>query len=307
MSEPDSFEPRVPWALPELLAEGPAPLSQRPLRGGDLDLVIVLEPGAASPAAAGLPRELLEALERAGAEVTVLGWEDAPDAADADLIVAGGWAAAAEVLRIEGARRRAVMPGPNPLPLADLDWAAELPVIAPRWLGGTLPAGADEAYRQLPTHRRDDVLHVHGQDALGLLIAAEMAERRPELSLIVSGMPFPAELPFEAAAIEGRAPQIARSFSLATVGVAPAVRGWRPVATAMLACGLPVVTAHSEAAVTALPGAATLVRTPAEGADAVEQLLDDLELRAERSRAGISLVENWDVIAREVVHAALAD
>lgn len=307
MSEPESFEPRVPWSLPELLAEGPAPLSQRPIRGGDLDLVLVLEPGAASPAAAGLPRELMDALERAGAEVTMLGWEDAPDAADADLVIAGGWAAAAEVLRIEGARRRAVMPGLHLLPLPELGWADELEVIAPRWLGGTLPAGTDEAYRQLPTHRRDDVLHVHGQDPLGLLIAAEMAERRPALAIIVSGMPFPAELPFEATAIEGRAPQIARAFSLATVGIAPAVRGWRPVATAMLACGLPVVCAHGEAATTALGDAASLVRTPAEGADAVEQLLDDLELRAERSRDGVSLVEDWDVIAREVVSAAVAD
>ncbi len=307
MTEPKSFEPRVPWSLPELLADGPAPLSPRPLRGGDLDLVVILEPGAGSPAEAGLPRELLEALERAGAEVTVLGWEDAPDAADADFVVAGGWAAAAEVLRIDGARRRAVMPGPNPAPLVDLDWATELDVIAPRWMGGTLAAGADEAYRQLPTHRRDDVLHVHGQDALGLLIATEMAERRPELTLIVSGMPFPAELPFEASAIDGQAPQIARAFSLATVGIAPAVRGWRPVATAMLACGLPIVTTKTEAATTAVGEVASLVQTPSEGADAVEQLLDDLELRAERSRGGVTLVENWDVIAREVVRVASAD
>jgi len=307
MSDSHSFTPRVPWSLSELLSDGPAPLSERPVRGGDLDLVVVLEPGAATPAHAGLPRELLEAFERAGAEVTVLGWEDAPDAADADLVVAGGWAAAAEVLRIEGVRKRAVMPGREPAPLAELGWTSELDVIAPRWMGGTLAAGADEAYRQLPTHRRDDVLHAHGQDPLGLLIAAEVAERRPELTLIVSGMPFPADLPFEATAIEGSAPQVARAFSLATVGIAPPVRGWRPVATAMLACGLPIVTAAGEDAALAMGTAASLVRTPSEGADAVEQLLDDLELRAERSREGVSRVENWDVIAREVVDAAGGD
>jgi glycosyltransferase involved in cell wall biosynthesis len=304
MSEPESFQPRVPWSLTQLLDEGPAELYDRPVRGGDLDIVVVLEPGAISPATAGLPGELFDALERAGAELTILSWEDAEDSADADFVIAGGWAAAAEVMLIEGVRRRAVMPGPQPMPLAELNWATGLDVLAPSWLGGTLSAGADEAYRSLPTHRREDLVHVHGTDALALLIATEVAERRPDLEMVVSGMPFPADLPFDAIALEGGAPQVARAFSLATVGIAPTVRGWRPVATAMLACGLPVVTPVGEAASQALGEAVSLAATPGEGAGAVEALLDDLELRAERSRDGISQVCSWDVVAREIVDVA---
>lgn len=302
--EQEPYEPRIPWALTGLIEHGPAELSVRPQRGADLDIVIVLEPGAETAGQAGIPEELLDALERAHCEVTLVGWEDAADAADADLILAGGWAAAPEVLRVESCRNRGVLPGPDGPPLEELGWAEGIDVIGPRWMGGSLPAGRDEAYRPLPTHRREDIVHVHGQDPLSLLVAAEVAERRPGVEVVVSGMPFPASLPFEATAIDGGAAAVAHAFSLATVGVAPAVRGWRPVATAMLACGLPVVVPRTDAAALALGEAAAPVTTPAEGADAVCELLDDLALRAERSRKGLEQVSDWDEIARQIVDEA---
>ena len=298
----DAYEPRVPWALRELLAEGAAPLEPRPQRGSDLDIVIVLEPGCESAGDAGLPDELIDALEYAGAEVTLLDWDSAPDAADADLLLAGGWATAAEVLRVEGVRARGVLPGPEPLQLADLhELPSDFAVLAPGWLGGELPAGADEAYRALPSHRTEGQVQVHGQDPLSLLAVCELAERRPSVEIVVSGMPFPASLPFEASAVEGGARHVAQSFALATVGVPPRLRGWRPVATAMMACGLPVAMPASEQAEEFFGAAASLFSTPAEGADLIEALLDSLELRAEHSRAGSAAVGNWHAVAREIV------
>jgi len=302
VSEETIYEPPVSWALTELLAEGPAPLVERALRDpDDLDVVVIIPCGAATASAAGLPEQFLEALDRQGAEVTVLTWEEADDAADADVLLAGGWGAAAEVMRVEGARARAVLATPEQPPLAELDWAQGIPVIAPAWLGGTLPAAADERYMAQPDHRRDDVVHIHGVNELALLVAAEVAERRPDVELVLSGVPFPISLPFTATGIEGGAAEIARAFALATVGLAPAVRGWRPVATAMAACGLPVVTADTPAARLALGDACALAGAPAAGADAVCALLDDLELRAERARAGMAQVTDWDAVAAAAV------
>ena len=306
MSDEEIHEPRIPWALTELLAEGQAPLSSRPHRGGDLDVVVVLPPGALSAADASLPDELLDALERAGAELTLLAWEDASDATDADVVLAGGWVAAPEVLRIEGARARGVLAGPDAPLLADQGWTEGVRVFAPRWMGGELAPAADERYRQLPTHRRGDLVHVHGDDPLAMLIAAELKERRPHVELVVTGVPFPISLPFEATAIAGGASQVAKAFSLATVGIAPVVRGWRPVATAMMACGLAVVTADTETARTALGDCAGFAATPAAGADAVEALLDSLELRAERSRNGVNAVQDWNAVARTIFEELLA-
>lgn len=296
------YEPPVSWALTELLAEGAAPLVERPLRSpDDLDVVVIIPCGAGTASAAGLPEQFLEAMDRQGAEVTVLGWEEAEDAADADVLLAAGWGAAPDVLRVDGARARAVLATSEPPPLAELGWTGDVHVIAPSWLGGTLGGAADERYMAQPDHRRDDVVHVHGVNELMLLVAAEVAERRPELEIVVSGVPFPISLPFTATGIEGGAADVARAFALATVGLAPAVRGWRPVATAMAACGLPVVTPDTPAARLALGDACALVATPAAGADAVCALLDDLELRAERARAGMEQVSDWDAVAAAAV------
>lgn len=304
MSEETIYEPPVSWALTELLAQGPAPLVERGLRDpDDLDVVVIVPSGAATASAAGVPEQFLEAMDRQGAEVTVLTWEEADDAADADVLLAGGWGAAPDVMRVEGARARAVLATPEPPPLVELGWAQGLHVIAPTWLGGTLPGAADERYMAQPDHRRDDVVHIHGVNELALLVAAEVAERRPEVEIVLSGVPFPISLPFTATGIEGGAAEVARAFALATVGLAPAVRGWRPVATAMAACGLPVVTADTPAARLALGDACGLVADPAAGADAVCALLDDLELRAERARAGMAQVTDWDAVAA----AAVAD
>ncbi len=62
MSDEDAYEPRVPWALRELIEQGAAPLDPRPQRGSDLDIVIVLEPGCESVGDVGLPDELESSL-----------------------------------------------------------------------------------------------------------------------------------------------------------------------------------------------------------------------------------------------------
>lgn len=293
----------VPWALRALLADGPAPLEHRvAARDGRLDVALVLAPGDGAPADAGLPAELLAALPEEGASVRVLADEDAGEAAAADVVVAAGWAAAPRVLTLAGARARAVLATGAEPPLAELGWAVGVTVLGPAWLGGTLPPAADAAYAPMPVHRREDLVLVHGEDVLGLLAAAELLERRDDLTIAVSGARADLELPFPFLGVGAGAEALAHAFASATVALAPPVRGWRPAAVAMLACGQPVVASGPPAAQAALGGAVAFAVTPADAASAAERVMDDLELRGERVRAGFDLVRGgWAHVAEQLV------
>ena len=87
------------------------------------------------------------------------------------------------------------------------------------------------------------------------------------------------------------------------MALAPPVRGWRPAAVAMLACGQAVVAPDDAAGRAALGDAAALAATPSSAADAALEVIDDLALRADRARAGFALVPGgWEATA-----AALAE
>jgi hypothetical protein len=299
-------EPVVPWALPELLREGPTPPAPRPLPDGALDVALVLAPGVDTTGAAGVPGELLDALGSQGAAVRAVVADAAEEAQGADVVLAAGWPAAPTVLRLAGVRARALLATADPMPFAELDWSAGLAVLGPAWMGGTLPPAADAAYRPQPVLRRDDLVLVHGTDAFGLLAAAELAGRRGDLSFAVTGAPQDLVLPFPFVGVEGGARALADAFSSATVAFAPPVRGWRPAAVAMLACAQTVVAPDAPAARAALGDGAALATGPLEAAGAAAALLEDLALRADRARAGLERVRDWPAVAAALVEALRA-
>jgi hypothetical protein len=292
--------PAVPWSLRELLRDGPAPLEPRAPEAGDpLDIALVLSAAHETPAQAGLPSELLAAIEAAGAAVRVVAEEDVADVA-ADVLLAAGWLAAPAVLTLPGVRARAVLPTADAPPLEELGWTAGVPVLGPAWLGGTLPPAADRAYAPMPVHRREDLVLVHGEDVLGLLAVAELRERRPDLAVAVSGGDL--ALPFPFLDVEPSPEALAHAFASAAVAFAPPVRGWRPAAVAMLACGQPVVARGDAAAHATLGEAVAFAGSPAQAADVAERLMDDWTLRAERVRAGLALVSGgWSGVGEQLV------
>jgi len=304
---PEGHEQPVPWDLPALLRNGPAELQRRAAAGDGLfSVAVVLGSGHTTPADAGVPGQLLTALEAEGLSVGVVPADAPGGAATADVVLAAGWRAAPAVLTLPGARARAVLATAEPPAFPQTGWTEDVPILAPAWLGGALPPGTDAAYRALPTHRRDDLLLVHGDDPFGLLVAAEVHTRRPDLELCVSGVPLPVALPFAAIGIERGPETTAHGFASATVGLAPPVRGWRPAALAMQACGLAVVAPDDPVARLALDGTAALAGDPLAGADAVEALLDDFVARAEYSLAGVTRTCGWDVVAGELAEALRA-
>jgi hypothetical protein len=305
----------VPWALAELLASGPAPLAERDRAGSAVTLV--LAPGAETPRAAGLPPELLTALAGAGIELEVLTAEEADDSgagalpAAADVVLAAGWGAAPAVLTAAGVRARALLATADAPPLAELGWAPDgaLAVLGPAWLGGALPAGADAAYVPKPVHRREDLVLIHGEEPFGLLAAAILAERREDLTFAVTGVRQDLALPFPFLGVDPGAEALAHAFASATVAIAPAVRGWRPAAVAMLACGQAVVAPDDAPTRATLGDAASYARGPLEAVAAVEAFLDDPDyaLRAERARAGFALVPGgWTATAAALAAALRA-
>jgi hypothetical protein len=343
---PDAIVAPVPWALGTLLREGPAPLAPRPASGDRLEVALVLGPAHATPREAGIPPELLAALENEGVDVGIVTGEEAEDPADrppaphaevsgggalrisrgddappsddapaaagplaaADVVLAAGWAAAPAVLTARGVRARAVLVTSEPAPLAALGWTEGVATLGPAWLGGALPPGADAAYVPMPVHRREDLVLVHGEEPFGLLAAAELARRRDDLAFAVSGARPGLELPFPFLDVEPGPPALAHAFASATVALAPPVRGWRPAALAMLACGQVVVAPDDAAGRIALPPeTAVLARGPVEAADAVERLLADLTDRAERTRAGLEhVVPRWITTASALAAALRA-
>jgi hypothetical protein len=294
-------------------------------------VVLVLGPGVATPRTAGLPPELLKALAAEGVVVEVLTDDDvdelrdrpaAPQAqeteggalrigvaetrapgpfARADVVLAVGWPAAPAVLTLPELRARAVLLTAEAPPLAEAGWATGVATLGPAWLaGGDLPLGVDPDYAPLPVHRREDHELVHGEEPFGLLAAAELHRRRDDLQFAVSGVRADLELPFPFLGVEPGAEALSHAFASAAVAFAPPVRGWRPAALAMLACGQPVVAPDDDAARAALgTDTAILAGDPLRAAHAAEHLIADWTDRAQRVRAGLERTEGaWSHTAR---------
>lgn len=328
----------VPFALGRLLRDGPAPLTTRPA-GDPLTVTLLLGPGHATPRAAGLPPELLDALSDEGVALTTLSADDADELLDrpptpetevseggalriaaasdtapgllaADVLLAAGWTAAPLALVVPHARARAVLLTSDAPPLAHTGWAQGIATLGPPWLnGGDLPLGTDAAYVPQPVHRREDLVLVHGEEPFGLLAAAELHRRRgSDLSFAVSGVRADLELPFPFLGVEPGPEALAHAFASAAVTFAPPVRGWRPAALAMLACGQPVVAPEDDAARAALgPDTAILASHPLAAADAAEHLIEDWTDRGARVRAGLERVSaGWQATAAALAAALRA-
>ncbi len=253
----------------------------------------------------------------------------------ADVVVATGWQTVPHVLGLPDAGARAYLvqdhePEFYPTSAERLwaewtyrqglhcvcasPWLAE--VVTDRY-GASATAfdlGVDNAaYRPLPTHRREDLVLFYARAVtprravpLGALALAELHRRRPAVELAVFGEAGELELPFPARQLGVLAPEaLAHAYASATVGLCLSLTNPSLIPTEMMACGLPVVDVLSDAMVATFGagGAVTLAEPdPLALCDAIEGLLDDLIVRATRSRDGAELVagRTWASAAEQV-------
>jgi len=249
--------------------------------------------------------------------------------------VATGWQTVHRVLMLSGCSGRAYLVQDHEPEFygasAERLWAEETyglglhAVCASEWLaevvrrryGATASSfdlGVDHSvYRPLPVHRRDDLVLFYCRAVtprravpLGLLALEELHGRRPsveialfgDLSSVCAGFPYRdlGVLP---------PPALAHAYASATVGLVLSLTNPSLVPTEMLACGLPVVDVASESMVRTFGRSDAISLAPPQPlaiAETIEALLDNLELRASRARAGFELVEGrtWDAAARQV-------
>ncbi len=262
----------------------------------------------------------------------------------ADIAVATGWQTVPHVLTLPDASARAYLvqdhePDFYPASAERLwaEWTYRQGlhcVCASPWLadvvtqhyGASATAfdlGVDhDAYRPLPTHRREDLVLFYARPVtprravpLGVLALAELHRRRPEVEIAVFGEAAELQLPFPARQLGVLEPEpLAHAYASATVGLCLSLTNPSLVPTEMMACGLPVVDLASEAMVATFGagGPVTLAEPdPLALCDAIEGLLDDLAVRATRSRDGAALVaaRSWPAAAEQVeagLRAALA-
>jgi glycosyltransferase involved in cell wall biosynthesis len=253
----------------------------------------------------------------------------------ADVAVATGWQTVHRVLRLRGVAARAYLVQDHEPEFygtsAERTWAQETYrlglhcICASPWLAGlvrdrygasasSFDLGVDhDTYAPGTGARRDDLVVAYARAVtprravpLVLLAMEELARRRPRVEISLFGESVPIVTRFahtHAGVLEPRA--LADLYRRATVGVVLSMTNPSLVPTEMLACGLPVVDVASDAmtATFEADGAIELAAfDPLAIAGAVERLLDDPALRAERSRRGAELVasRSWPAAAGQV-------
>jgi O-antigen biosynthesis protein len=254
-----------------------------------------------------------------------------------DVVVATGWQTVPRVLSLPGARARAYLVQDHEPDFygasAERLWAewsfrqGLYCVCASPWLAQlvrdtygaeatSFDLGVDEThYHAWPTHRRDDLVLAYARAVtprravpLVLLALEELHRRRPDVEIALFGETRPVTAPFpyrDLGVMESNA--LAHAYASAAVGVVASLTNPSLVPLEMLACGLPVVdVAMPGMLATFGPGGPIelAVAQPLELAGAVERLLDDLVLRAERSRVGMEWVagRTWQRAAQQVEH-----
>ena len=199
-------------------------------------------------------------------------------------------------------------------------WLAE--VVRERYGASATPfdLGVDHAaFGPLPTHRREDLVLFYARAVtprravpLGVLALAELHRRRPNVEIAVFGEPCELSLPFPARQLGVLEPEdLAHAYASATVGLCLSLTNPSLIPTEMMACGLPVVDVASDAMVATFGagGPVTLAEPdPLALCAAVEGLLDDLAVRATRSRDSAALVaeRTWTAAGAEVEHGLRA-
>jgi glycosyltransferase involved in cell wall biosynthesis len=257
------------------------------------------------------------------------GWDGA------DVVLATGWQTVHRALLLPGVAARAYLVQDHEPEFfatsAQRTWAEQTyalglhPICASPWLAGLLhdrygvdassfDLGVDhEAYKPLPTHRRDDLVLFYARAVterravpLGLLALEELKRRRPGVEAALFGEARPIDTPFEHLDLGVMAPDaLAHAYASAAVGLCLSMTNPSLVPTEMMACGLPVVDLDvpSMRETFGADGPVELAAfDPLALCAAIERLLDDLVLRADRSRAGAELAagRTWARAAEQV-------
>jgi O-antigen biosynthesis protein len=255
--------------------------------------------------------------------------------AGADVVLATGWQTVHRCLLLEGAAARAYLVQDHEPEFygtsAQRTWAEQTytlglhPICASPWLAELLrerygveasafDLGVDhESYKPLPTHRREDLVLFYSRAVtprravpLGLLALEELKRRRPNVEIAMFGEPRRILMPFKYLDLGVMGPEkLAHAYASAAVGLCLSMTNPSLVPTEMMACGLPVVDLDvpSMRATFGGDGPVELAAfDPLAICAAIERLLDDLMLRAERARAGTELAagRTWARAAEQV-------
>lgn len=263
----------------------------------------------------------------------------------ADIALATGWQTTFPVMRLDRCLARAYLVNdhePEFFPtsiesrLAAATYRLGLPCLVggSPWMARVLaerydvqvhevfPYGIGDAYHPRRVDRREDTIVFYGRGvtprravALGMMALEHVARRRPDLRVVIFGDAAPPEasFPFEHLGLASPA-QLAWLYSEATVGVAFSMTNSSLVPQDMMACGLPVVDLvgfGTESAYGDPPPVELALFDDVAVAAAIERLLDDPALRAERSRLGLAhaSTRSWDTTTDHVesgIRAVLA-
>jgi glycosyltransferase involved in cell wall biosynthesis len=253
----------------------------------------------------------------------------------ADVVIATGWQTVPRALRLWGAGARAYLVQdhePEFYPTsAERMWAEWTYrqglhcICASPWLAGLVSGrygasassfdlGVDHAsYKPRPTSRRDELVLFYARAVtprravpLGLLALAELRRRRPGVEIALFGESRPVRCSFVRRHLGVLGPaRLAHEYASATVGLVLSLTNPSLIPQEMLACGLPVVDVASQSMVACFgpDGPVELAEPdPLALCAAIERLLDDRALRAQRARQGVAWVagRTWAAAAAQV-------
>jgi glycosyltransferase involved in cell wall biosynthesis len=253
----------------------------------------------------------------------------------ADIAVATGWQTVARVRVLPGTAARAYLVQDHEPEFfgtsAQRLWAEDsyrhglYPITAGQWLAEVmdseygLPAthfelAVDtELYRPQDVARREDVVLFYARAStprravpIALVALGELKRRRPQTELWFYGHGWPprVDYPFRnVGVVSGE--DLAQLYTTATVGLVLSMTNYSLVPQEMLACGLPCVELDAPSVVAAFgrDGPIELAAPePMAIVEALERLLDDPALRAQRAEEGTGLVaaRTWDAAALQL-------